>query len=292
MGERAQAASRSVGIARAAALALALAGLLALQLPAESYAQDRPAGGAGTAAEAQVQQGAPPAEALTQPAPASEAPALPPSQRRAAREIKEVLKRPEFDEYRERLGLEYLGKREQPKPAKRVDSPGWATFIEALAQFLRILAYAAIALAVVFLLYFLLRRFDLLGRTRSSYIPPATLFGLDVRPESLPADVGAAALELARAGELLKALSLLYRGALVTLLHRDGVELASGDTEDDCLRKSRQYIPEPSLAYFARLLAAWQRLAYARREVPRAEVETLCGDWGAHFAARNAGAAT
>ena len=200
-----------------------------------------------------------------------------------------MLKRPEFDEYRERLGLEYLGKREQPKPAKRIDSPGWATFIEALAQFLRILAYAAIALAVVFLLYYLLRRFDLLGRERSSYVPPATLFGLDVRPESLPDDVAAAALELARAGELLKALSLLYRGALVTLLHRDGVELASGDTEDDCLRKSRQHIPDPSLAYFARLLAAWQRLAYARREVPRAEVETLCGDWRAHFAASEPG---
>lgn len=291
MGERAEAASRSVGVARAAAVVLALAGLLALQPPAESYAQHTPA---ETGGEARVQPGAPPADALRQPqpSPASEAPASPPSQRRAAREIKEVLKRPEFDEYRERLGLEYLGKRQQPKPAKRIDAPGWATFIEALAEFLRILAYAAIVLAVIFLLYYLLRRFDLLGRTRSSYVPPATLFGLDVRPESLPEDVAAAALELARAGELLKALSLLYRGALVTLLHRDGVELASGDTEDDCLRKSRQHIPEPSLAYFARLLAAWQRLAYARREVPRAEVETLCSDWGVHFAAGSAGAAT
>jgi hypothetical protein len=293
MGERAQAASRSVDVARAAVLVVALAGLLALQLPAEGYAQDLPAAGSETAVEAQVQPDAPSAEPQTQPtpSPSSEAPALPPSQRRAAREIKEVLKRPEFDEYRERLGLEYLGKRQQPKPAKRVDSPGWATFIDALAQFLRILAYAAIALAVLFLLYYLLRRFDLIGRERPSYIPPDTLFGLDVRPESLPEDVAAAALELARKGELLKALSLLYRGALVTLLHRDGVELASGDTEDDCLRKSRQRIPDPSVAYFARLLAAWQRLAYARREVPRAEVETLCGDWRAHFTARNPGAA-
>jgi hypothetical protein len=77
----------------------------------------------------------------------------------------------------------------------------------------------------------------------------------------------------------------------VTLLHRDGVELASGDTEDDCLRKSRQHIPAASLAYFGRLLGAWQRLAYARREVPHAEVETLCGDWRAHFAAGSGGTA-
>ena len=86
-------------------------------------------------------------------------------------------------------------------------------------------------------------------------------------------------------------MSLLYRAALVTLLHRDGVELASGDTEDDCLRKSRTHIPDPSLAYFARLVATWQRLAYARREVARTEVETLCGDWSAHFATRGPGAA-
>jgi hypothetical protein len=289
MGERAQAVSRSVDVARAAAVALALAGLLALQVPADGCAQG--ASAAEGAGEAQVRPGAPPAEALTQPAPASEAPAVPPSQRRAAREIKEVLKRPEFDQYRERLGLEYLGKPQQRKPDRRIDSAGWAAFIEGLAQFLRILAYAAIALAVIFLLYYLLRRFDLLGRERSSYVPPATLFGLDVRPESLPDDVAGAALELARAGELLKALSLLYRGALVTLLHRDGVELASGDTEDDCLRKSRKHIADPSLAYFARLLAAWQRLAYARREVPNSEVEALCGDWRAHFAAASQGSA-
>jgi Domain of unknown function (DUF4129) len=294
MGERMQAAARGVDFARAAALVVALVGLLALQAPAEGYAQDTPAGDTGAPGETQLQPGGPSSEELVQPspAPASEAPALPPSQRRAAREIKEVLKRPEFDQYRERLGLEYFGKRQQPKPARRVDSPGWASFIEALAQFLRILAYAAIGLAVVFLLYHLLRRFDLVGRKSSAYVPPTTLFGLDVRPESLPADVASAALELARAGELLKALSLLYRGALVTLLHRDGVELASGDTEEDCLRKSRRHIPDPSIAYFARLLAAWQRLAYARREVPNAEVETLCGDWRAHFTAGNPGAAT
>jgi hypothetical protein len=287
MGERAQATSRGVDLARAAALVLALAGLLALQAPAESYAQDTHVGDAEAAGEMQLQPGGPPAEEPVPP-PASEAPALPPSQRRAAREIKEVLKRPEFDEYRERLGLEYLGKRQQPKPPKRIDSPGWATFIDALAQFLRILAYAAIALAVLFLLYYLLRRFDLVGRGRPSYTPPATLFGLDVRPESLPEDVAAAALELARAGELLKALSLLYRGALVTLLHRDGVELAGGDTEADCLRKSRARVPAPVHGYFAELLGAWLQAAYAGREVPRAAVEALCAQWPLHFGERRA----
>jgi hypothetical protein len=275
MGERAQAASRAIGLAKAAAMVLMLAALAAMQIPARSNAQETVDQESETAVEAQAQPAAPP---------------VPPSQRRAAREIKEVLKRPEFQEYRERTGLEYLGKPEQRNPPPS-DSPGWATFIDALAQFLRILAYAGIGLAVVFLVYYLLRRFDLVGGGQTSYVPPDTLFGLDVRPDSLPDDVAAAALALARSGELLKALSLLYRASLVTLLHRDGVELASGDTEEDCLRKSRQRIPDPSAAYFARLLAAWQRLAYAQRDVPRAEVEALCGDWPTHFTARTPRAA-
>jgi uncharacterized protein DUF4129 len=286
MGERAQRAARGAGLPQAAALALAFAAMLALQAPAPCHAQESPAA-SGHATETQAHD----ASAGHAPTQAPQALVVPPQQRRAAHEIKQVLARPEFDEYRERVGLEYLGKRQQPKPRQRIGSPGWAAFLAGLAEILRILAYAAVALAVGFLLYFLLRRLDLIGRERSSYVPPDTLFGLDVRPESLPQDVAAAALALARAGELLKATSLLYRGALVILLHRDGVELASGDTEDDCLRKSRRQLSNASLAYFARLLGAWQRLAYARREVSRAEVETLCNDWRAHFAAGAGGAA-
>lgn len=287
MGERVQGTARAAGLARAAVLVLALAGFLTLHTPGPSHAQEPPAAAGESAIE-------PPAHSAPAPrvhTPANrDTPPLPPSQRRAAREIKEVLARPEFDQFRERVGLEYLGKRVPPKPRERISAPGWEAFLEGLAQILRILAYAAVALAIGVLLYFLLRRLDLIGRERSSYVPPDTLFGLDVRPESLPQDVAAAALELARAGEPLKATSLLYRASLVTLLHRDGVELASGDTEDDCLRKSRQRIPAASLDYFGRLLGAWQRLAYARREVPRAEVETLCSDWRSHFAAGSGGA--
>jgi hypothetical protein len=258
------------------------------QTPVASFAQERPTLPAGTGPEAPPGTAAAegPAAAPLEAAGAETPPAppLPPSQRRAAREIKELLKRPEFEEYRDRTVLQYLGKREEPKKPHRMDASGLATFIDALAQFLRILAYAAVGLAVVFLLYYLLRRFELLGRERSTYVPPDMLFGLDVRPESLPDDVAAAARELARAGELLKALSLLYRGTLATLLHRDGVDLASGDTESDCLRKSRPAIPGAAHAYLARLLLAWQRLAYAKRGVPLDEVEGLCSDWRAHFA--------
>lgn len=218
----------------------------------------------------------------------AQAPAQPPAAAgQPAQIIKEVLARPEFDEYRERTVLEYLGsKKKETKPKPRTESVGWATFIDALAQLLRILAWAAVGVALVFVVYYLLRHLGLLGEARAQYTPPETLFGLDVRPESLPKDIAAEALRLARAGELLKALSLLYRGALAALLHRDGVELASGDTEQDCLRKSRPRLAAPAHAYFARLLGAWQQLAYARRRLPDGEIDALCADWAQHFEAR------
>lgn len=228
------------------------------------------------------------AAALLAPPPASaQAPPQPVATERPAQAIKEVLKRPEFDEYRTRTVLEYLGSRkEKEKPRPRSDSVGWATFLDALAQLVRILAWAAVGVALVFLAHYLLRHFGLLREARAQYTPPETLFGLDVRPESLPADIASEAARLARAGELLKALSLLYRGALAALLHRDGVELASGDTEQDCLRKSRPRLPAAAHAYFARLLEAWQQLAYARRRLPAADVESLCSAWAAHFEVR------
>jgi len=61
------------------------------------------------------------------------------------------------------------------------------------------------------------------------------------------------------------------------------VELVGGDTEEDCMRKSLRQIPGPALAYLARLVAAWQRLAYAKRSVPETDIETLCKEWSAYF---------
>jgi hypothetical protein len=207
---------------------------------------------------------------------------------RAVQEVKSVLARPEFQEYEERTVLQYLGDRKEPqRPNANLGINWFETIGIGLSDLLRALAWVLLGIAVAFLLYLVARRLDLWGLwsrgSRSEYRPPDSVFGLEVRPETLPEDIGAAALGLARAGQLLGALSLLYRGVLATLLHRDGLELAGGDTEEDCLQKSASRIALPAHAYFARLLLAWQRLAYARRTVPMDEVEQLCADWAAHF---------
>ncbi len=112
--------------------------------------------------------------------------------------------------------------------------------------------------------------------------PPERLLGLDLRPETLPADIPAAAAELWSAGRPAAALSLLYRGALARLA-AEGLELRESFTEDDCLRSARGTIAAPRAAFFADLTRAWQRVAYAHRIPEARSAARLWSSWGEHF---------
>ena len=74
---------------------------------------------------------------------------------------------------------------------------------------------------------------------------PSHVRELDIRPESLPADIGAAVRELWLAGERRAALSLLYRGALSRLVHSYQVAIGDASTEGDCVRLARAALPPP-----------------------------------------------
>lgn len=204
----------------------------------------------------------------------------------AKQRITEVLKDPQFQQFELRTLIEPLHKDEAQK--RRPDSTGLASFIQFVAEILRAVVWVVLGAALLYALYWVLRRLNWIGAPQRSrkWRPPVTLFGLDVRPESLPQDVAAAALQLARSGNLIAALSLLYRGALVTLLHRDQIELANGDTEADCLAKTRDQVAEPTHAYLSRLLSVWQAAAYAHRMPQGADVEQLASEWPAFFRAQ------
>ena len=221
-------------------------------------------------------------ETIVQETPVPQAAAQPPRSR-AAQEIKEVLEGPQFQTYETQIVIERLHKAEK-KETERIRGFGGGPFIQFIAELLRGVAWVALGAVLLFALYWVLRQLNWIrGAAEPKWAPPATLFGLDVRPESLPDDVAAAALGLARAGKLVEALSLLYRGALVTLLHRDHVEFASGDTEADCLAKARERVAEPTHAYLTRLLGAWQGGAYAHRLPAAPEVEHLASEWSGYF---------
>jgi hypothetical protein len=208
------------------------------------------------------------------------------AEKSAPAEIKEVLKAPEFQRYREELVWRYRGERTKEEPAPVSDF--WGNLGSFLAQISQSLAWIAAGIGVVALLLvarrYLPRFFE---HEPEAYRPPDALFGLAVTPESLPHDVAATAMRLAREGRLREALSLLYRGALSVLVHRDHVRLAAGDTEGDCMRAARAALPRGGAEYFGRLVTAWQGAAYAGRVPEAREAEVLAAEWAPHFAARS-----
>jgi hypothetical protein len=200
----------------------------------------------------------------------------------AQQQIKEVLKDPVFGTYERRTRIQSL--HPEPKSEVKPDISGFAGVMRAIAQVLRVAIWVALGIALLFALRWLLSHIKFRDDPRAPPDEaPEVLFGLDVRPESLPRDVAAAALAHVARGELVAALSLLYRGALVRLLHRDGIELSAGDTEADCLAKVRPRVDGATHGYLGQLITSWQAAAYAHRIPPPAAVEELVGQWRALF---------
>jgi hypothetical protein len=189
-------------------------------------------------------------------------------------EIAEVLKAKEFGYHRE---VERWQPRDRQK--ERKSSSNWFGFGYALAKAGEVLLWIVAGGLIAYALWWAAR---LMPRGAAlapePYRPPAALFGMELAPETLPPDVGAAAAALAREGKLREALSLLYRGALSELVHKRGVLLLTSHTEGDVLRLSG----EPP--YLRNLVNAWRSCAYARRMPAATEVERLAGEYKTAFA--------
>jgi len=154
---------------------------------------------------------------------------------------------------------------------------------DALAEGGRVIVWILGGVVLAIAIVYLVRHRERWLRRRKVRAIPETLFGLDVRPASLPDDiVGAARAHLA-AGNPAAALGLLYRGALSALIHFAAVDFHAGDTEGDCWRRASPVLSAGGNDYFRRLLDAWLRTAYAHRPPPRPELESLCDRWMQHF---------
>jgi hypothetical protein len=106
---------------------------------------------------------------------------------------------------------------------------------------------------------------------------------LDIRPDSLPDDVSAAAIELLRGGRLRDSLSLLYRASLSAAVHRFGVTLSAHHTEREVLKTVKLALDDGRARYFAELVALWQRVVYAGEAVSADAVLPLCAGFSTYF---------
>ena len=190
------------------------------------------------------------------------------------RVIDEILQQPEF-------GTRRTVKRLLPVDGSETRErsfvgAGIAAIVEPLLWMLAITALA-------FLAVYGFRRFSLRSQGEKGPATPQTLFGLSIDPQTLPEDVPGTAWQLWNQGQQADALSLLYRGALAVLVHRDGLEVKRSDTEGDCVRIVQAEANRKTAQFFAALTASWQQQAYSGRPVTGAAVRSLCSQWSDHL---------
>jgi hypothetical protein len=113
---------------------------------------------------------------------------------------------------------------------------------------------------------------------------PTHVRELDVRPESLPDQIGPAALALWEQGEQRAALALLYRGLVSRLIHVHAVPIRHSTTEAGCMELARKHVSAAAVAYVMQLVRCWQRSVYGGMLPEDASFRALCGSFDATLA--------
>lgn len=150
-----------------------------------------------------------------------------------------------------------------------------------LAQSSRVLLWVgAAAMAGVLVVYVarLARRWSP-SSSRGEPAAPSFVRDLDIRPEGLPADIGAAARVLWDGGNRREALALLYRGMLSRLVHLHGVPIRDSSTEEDCLVLAARQLDETRQRYATQLVRTWQLAVYGGAELEGSVIHALCADF-------------
>ena len=190
------------------------------------------------------------------------------------------------------------------EPPEERASPGWVERISALlgwigdlfewvAQTGRVLVWVVVGLLGVLFAGYLARilRAGRVPQAPKRFVAPSHVRDLDIRPESLPDDVGAAAAALWDRGEQRAALALLYRGLLSRLVHAHGVPIRDSSTEGDCLALAVSRVGAVRNDYAVRLVGVWQGAVYGTEQPAAATVHSLCADFARALDAAPAAAA-
>lgn len=154
-----------------------------------------------------------------------------------------------------------------------------------LANLFKLLIIAALVLGVAWLLYRYRDRLLALTGHLGRATPVRSIAGLDIRPESLPGDVPAAADRLWADGQPRAALALIYRATLSRLVHQHGLALSRGASEQECLQRARQHA---GLSTERRELSAdctgfWLRAAWAGHYPATSQWQQLLMRWQQQF---------
>lgn len=170
-----------------------------------------------------------------------------------------------------------LKDKQHDKPPDANELKWWMHLISNLSAGLRVALW--LVMAALFIAA-LLRLRDWLKRRNAgpalAPLAPTHIGSLDIRPASLPDDIGGAAHALLQGRETRAALSLLYRGALSRLVHAHGVPIRAASTERECVALAAPHLAAGPHRFLAELVSAWQAVAYAHRTPPVEDLTRLC----------------
>ena len=178
--------------------------------------------------------------------------------------------------------------RDELKPRKNRDSNGWRWLSDLfgwIAQGSRVFMWVILVALGAWLIYFIVRIFinNRSGPRGTRFVAPTHVQDLDIRPESLPADIGAAARALWDSGRQREALALLYRGLLSRLAHVHRVPIRDSSTEGDCLSLAARTLDAPRIEYVTQLVRTWQRAIYGGLTIDSAAIHLLCAGFARHL---------
>jgi hypothetical protein len=222
--------------------------------------------------------------------------AAPPSRAEIDRAVEAVRKHPDLSGTRTEKSLRFKqSKAEQRKQEEKEKEGegggqpfGWLRdVIRWIADAGRVFIWTLGAILVAMLAVGIWRWMQVRGGiTRAARATlPSHVQSLDIRPESLPNTIGAAAAQLWQRGEQSAALSLLYRGALSRLVHGHGVRIRAASTEGECVSLARAALDAPRSSFFARLVGAWQLAVYGARLPSGEQALALCREFDTHWPA-------
>jgi hypothetical protein len=118
---------------------------------------------------------------------------------------------------------------------------------------------------------------------QNKFIPARQIFGMDIRPESLPDNIVVNCRELLDNNHKRQALSLLYRSTLSKLVNNHQLQVDSSRTENECCRMVVDSRPKMEASFFADLTALWLKTAYGHLEPETEFCHSLIDRWQEHY---------
>jgi hypothetical protein len=212
---------------------------------------------------------------------AGEMPQRGPNRAEVARAIKSVEADPNLAPERTIRTLRWVTKSD-PVPEGTHTSLEWLVQLMGwFAQSARVVVWVAVALLAGLLVIFVLRFIQERAPTAklSRKVTPTHVQDLDIRPESLPDNIGAAARSLWDSGDHRAALSLLYRGLLSRLVHVHNIPIRDSSTEGDTLQLTAARLGEDKGNYVTRLIRIWQHAVYGGQQPETGSLYVLCDEF-------------